>query len=54
MILKVGILRKAESPKQIEPWIITTVDTNGTIRVSRGTKSEHLKVQRVKPIFEKA
>ena len=53
-IVKDGILRKAESPKQNEPWTLTTVHTNGTIRVTRGTKSERLNVQRVEPFFEKA
>ena len=31
LILKDGILRKAESPNQKEPWTITTVHKNGTI-----------------------
>ena len=53
LILKDGILRKSESPKQKEPWTITQVHTNGKIRVTRGTKSEQLNVQRVEPFFEK-
>ena len=53
LIVKVGILRKAESPKQKEFWTITTVHTNGTIRVTQGTKSERINVQRVEPYFEK-
>ena len=53
LILKDGILRKSESPKQKEPWTITQVHTNGTIRVTRGTKSERLNVRRVDPFFEK-
>ena len=28
-----GILRKAEMPKQKEPWTITAVHTNGKIRL---------------------
>ena len=56
LIVKDGILRKAESPKQKEPWTITitTIHTNGTIRVTCGTKSEQLNVQRVDPYFENA
>jgi hypothetical protein len=32
-----GILGKAESPYRKEPWTITTVHTNGTIRIQCGT-----------------
>ncbi len=53
MILKDGILRKAESPKQPEPWTITIVLTNGTIRVTRGTELERINVRRVEPFFER-
>ncbi len=35
LILKDAILRKAESPKKTEPWTITIVHRNGTIRVTR-------------------
>jgi hypothetical protein len=48
-----GILCKAESSKQQEYWTITTVHTNGTIRVTRGTKLERINVQRVEPYFKK-
>ena len=51
LIEKDGILRKAESPNQKEPWTITTVHTNGTIRVTPGTKLEQINVRRVEPIF---
>ena len=54
LIGKDGIIRKAESPKQKEPWTIPTIHTDGTIRVTRGTKSERLSVRRVEPFFEKA
>jgi hypothetical protein len=40
LIQKDGILRKAESIWKKEPWTITTVHTNGTIRIQCGTKSE--------------
>ena len=53
LILIYGILRKAESPKQQEPWKITIVHTNGTIRVTRGNKPEHINVQRVELFFER-
>ncbi len=53
LIVKDGILRKAESPKQKEYWIITMVHTNGTIRVTHGTKSEPINVRRVEPYFKK-
>ncbi len=38
LIQKDGILRKAESIWKKEPWTITTVLTNGTIRIQCGTK----------------
>ena len=53
LIVKDGLLRKAESPKQKEPWTITTIHTNGPIRNTRGTKSECLNVQRVEPFSKK-
>ena len=54
MIVKDGILCKAESPKKKEFWTLTTVHTNGTIRVTGRTKLECLNVQRVEPYFENA
>ena len=54
LIVKDSILRKVESPKQKEPWTITTIHMNGTIGVTRGTKSERLNVWRVEPLFKKA
>jgi hypothetical protein len=42
-------LRKAESRYLREPWLITSVNTNGTIRVQCGNKSERINIQRVKP-----
>ncbi len=47
-----GILRKAESRFSKEPWTITTVHTNGTIRVQCGSKSERINIRRVKPFSE--
>jgi hypothetical protein len=40
LVINKGILRKAESAYGKEPWTITTVHTNGTIRIQRGTKAE--------------
>jgi len=39
IIRKDGILCKAESTWKKEPWTITPVHTNGTIRIQCGTKS---------------
>jgi hypothetical protein len=44
-----GILRKAESRYLREPWLITSIHTNGTIRVQCGNKSERRNIRRVKP-----
>ena len=52
LIVKDGVIRNAEIPKEKEPWTITTVHTNGIIRVTRGTKSERINVRRVEPFFE--
>jgi hypothetical protein len=42
-------LHKAESRYLREPWLITSVHTNGTIRVQCGNKSERMNILRVKP-----
>eukprot|EP00804_Cyclotella_cryptica_P030107 CCRYP_009522-RA/>CCRYP_009522-RA protein AED:0.41 eAED:0.41 QI:0/-1/0/1/-1/0/1/0/96 len=47
-----GILCKTESQYESDPWTITSVHTNGTIRVQRGTKSKRLNIRRVTPYFE--
>ena len=52
LIEKDGILRKAESRYMKEPWTITTVHTNGTIRVQSGNKSERINIRRVTPFIE--
>ena len=52
LICKDGILRKAESIWKKEPWTITTVHTNGTIRIQCGTKSERINIRRVTPFSE--
>jgi hypothetical protein len=48
-----GILRKAQSIWQNNPWTITTVHTNETITVQHGNKLvERLNIRRVKPFEE--
>ncbi len=49
LLINEGILRKAESAYDKEPWTITTVHTNGTIRIQCGTKIEWLSIWRVQP-----
>eukprot|EP00804_Cyclotella_cryptica_P017384 CCRYP_020239-RA/>CCRYP_020239-RA protein AED:0.58 eAED:0.68 QI:0/-1/0/1/-1/0/1/0/488 len=51
LLRKDGILRKSESRYESDPWTITTIHTNGTIRVQRRTKSERLNIRRVTPFF---
>ena len=52
LIAKDGILCKSESKFGKEPLTITTVYTNGTIRVQCGTKSERINIRRVTPYTE--
>ncbi len=52
LIHKDSILRKAESIWKKEPWTITTVHTNGTIRIQCGTKLERINIRRVAPFIE--
>jgi hypothetical protein len=52
LLINEGILRKAESAYGKEPWTITTVHTNGTIRIQRGTKMEQLSIWRIQPFTD--
>ena len=52
LIRKDGILRKSESHYDSDPWTITSVHTNGTIRVEHGSKSERINIWRVTPFFD--
>ncbi len=52
LLTQEGILRKAESPYSKEPWTITTVHMNGTIRIQRGTQPERLNIRRVIPFID--
>jgi hypothetical protein len=49
LIVKGGILHKSESKFGKESLTITTVHTNGTIRVQCGTKLERINIRRVTP-----
>jgi hypothetical protein len=49
LVIKDGILHKSESWYDSEPWTITSVHTNGTLRIQSGTKSERLNIRRVTP-----
>ncbi len=53
LVEKEGILHKAESKYGKKPWTITTVHTNGTIRVQCRTKTERLNIWRVIPFTDK-
>jgi hypothetical protein len=50
-ILLINVL-KAESTYRKDPWTITAVHTNGTIRIQRRTRSERLSIQRVQPFTD--
>jgi hypothetical protein len=52
LVTQEGILRKAESPYSKEPWTITTVHTNGTIRIQRVTQSERINIRGVIPFID--
>ena len=52
LIQKDGKLRKAESRWVKQLWTITTVHTNGNIRIQCGTKLERVKIRRVTPFSE--
>jgi hypothetical protein len=52
LVIKDGILRKSESWHDSEPRTITSVHTNGTIRIQHGIKPERLSIRRVTPYFE--
>jgi hypothetical protein len=52
LIVKEGILCKAEFRYGKEPWTIMTVHTNGTIRVQCRSKLERINIWRVTPFSE--
>jgi hypothetical protein len=52
LLRKEGILRNAESRWHKNPWLITSVHTNGTIMVQCRNKIERMNIRRVKPFEE--
>jgi hypothetical protein len=52
LVIKEGILCKAGSNYGKEPWTITTVHRNETIRIQHRTRTEQLGIQRVKPFTD--
>ncbi len=52
LLINEGILHKAESTYGKEPWTITTIHTNGTIRIQFGTKMEWLSIRQVQPFTD--
>ncbi len=52
LLTEEGILHKAERPYCKKPWTITTIHTNGTIRIQCRTNSERLNIRRVTPFTE--
>jgi hypothetical protein len=52
LLINEGILRKAEFAYSKEPWTITTVHTNGIIRIQHRTRMEQLSIQRVQPFTD--
>jgi hypothetical protein len=52
LLINEGILHKAVSAYGKEPWTITTVHTNGTIRIQCGTRTERLSIWRVQPFTD--
>jgi hypothetical protein len=53
LVRKEGILRKSESKYEMEPWTVSQVHTNRTIRIQCGTKSERLNIRPVTPFLRK-
>ncbi len=52
LMINKGIIHKAESAYGKEPWTITTVHTNGTIRIQCGTRMERLSIRREEPFTD--
>jgi hypothetical protein len=49
LVIQDGILHKAQSSHGKEPWTITTVHMNGTIRIQCRAKTERINIRRVTP-----
>jgi hypothetical protein len=52
LLINEDILHKEDSAYGKEPWTITTVHTNGTIRIQHRTKMEQLSIRRVQPFTD--
>ncbi len=52
LLINEGILCKTESAYGKEPWTITTVHTNGTVRIQHRKKTKQLSIQRVQPFTD--
>ena len=51
VLINDGIHHKAED-KNIGPYLITEVFSNGTVRIQRGTINERINIRRLSPFFE--
>jgi hypothetical protein len=51
LLINEGILCKAEFAFGKEPWTITTVHTNETVRIQCGTRTKRLSIRRVQTIY---
>jgi hypothetical protein len=52
LLINEGILHKAVSTYGKEPWTITTVHMNETIRIQRGTRIEQRSIRREQPFTD--
>jgi hypothetical protein len=52
LLINEGILHKAESAYSKEPWTITPVYMNETIRIQCRTRTEQLSIRRVQPFTD--
>ena len=50
-VIKDGIFRKLEGPK-LEPFLVTDIYTNGTVRIQKGSVNERINIRRIEPHFE--
>ena len=49
LLIKNDVLLKGESKYESDPWTITSVHINDTIRIQHGKKSECLNIRRITP-----
>ena len=48
---KNGTQRKA-ADKNVGPYVVTSVHTNGTVRIQRDTVNERINIRRLRPYFD--